>query len=258
MSLLQVALLALIQGLTEFLPVSSTAHLYCASRLFGWQRESLDRDIVLHLGTLLAVLVYFRGEWIEALHNIGLLWLLAAVSIPVGVTGLLLQRRVERSWRNPFVIGAMLVAIALFMGFAETYGRKARDLRSLHFPDAVAIGIGQAIAVIPGTSRSGVTIAAGLLRQLDRESAARLSFLLSTPVVAAAAAKALYDRRKSGRPPAQAAPFLVGVLVSAATGFAVLGWFLNYLRHGSLWPFVYYRAIFGIIVFALAFIRRPA
>jgi undecaprenyl-diphosphatase len=265
MSLLQVALLAMVQGVTEFLPVSSTAHMYLASRLFGWRREGLDPDIMLHLGTLLAVVVYFRGEWIEIFarafgpSHSGLLWLLAAGSIPVGLAGLVLQRQAERSWRNPVVIGGMLLVVALFMGFAETRGRKVRDLASLQLPDAVAIGIGQALAVAPGTSRSGITIAAGLLRDLDPESAARFSFLLSTPVIAAAAGKALYDRRKSGRRPVlRNSTFLAGIAVSAVTGFAVLCWFLDYLRHGSLWPFIYYRAIFGIMVTALAFIRRPA
>jgi undecaprenyl-diphosphatase len=265
MPLLQVALLAMVQGLAEFLPVSSTAHLYLASWLFGWRGEGLDLDIMLHFGTLLAVVVYFRRDWVEIFagafgptHS-GLLWLLAAGSIPVGVAGLVFELRAERSWRNPLVIGGMLLAVALFMGFAETRGRKIRDLATLHLPDAVAIGIGQAVAVVPGTSRSGITIAAGLLRNLDRESAARFSFLLSTPAIAAAAGKALYDRRKSGRRTAlRNATFLVGIAVSAVTGLAVLAWFLDYLRHGSLWPFIYYRAIFGIMVTALAFIRRPA
>ena len=153
----------------------------------------------------------------------------------------------------------MLLAVALFLGLAETRGLKTRHLASLQLPGAVVIGIGQALAVAPGTSRSGITIAAGLLRDLDRESAARFSFLLSSPAIAAAAGKALYDRRKSGQLPAlRNTALLVGVVVSAITGFAVLAWFLDYLRHGSLWPFVYYRTIFGIIVIALAFIRRPA
>ena len=265
MSLARVALLAMLQGLTEFLPVSSTAHLYLASRLFGWRGEGLDLDIMLHLGTLLAAVVYFGRDWVEIFAHAfgpthsGLLWLLAAATIPVGVAGLAFHRQAERRWRNPFVIGGMLLAVALLMGFAETRGTKMRPLAALGFPDAVAIGIGQALAVVPGTSRSGITIAAGLLRDLDRESAARFSFLLSTPAIAAAAGKALYDRRQSGRPPAlPTGVFLAGVAVSAITGFAVLSWFLEYLRHGSLWPLVYYRTIFGIIVSALAFIRRPA
>ena len=265
MSLPQVALLAMLQGLTEFLPVSSTAHLYLASRLFGWRSEGLDLDIMLHLGTLLAVVVYFCADWVEIFAHAfgpsqpGLLWLLAAGSVPVGVAGLVFRRQAERSWRNPFVIGGMLLAVALFLGLAETRGLKTRHLASLQLPGAVVIGIGQALAVAPGTSRSGITIAAGLLRDLDRESAARFSFLLSSPAIAAAAGKALYDRRKSGQLPAlRNTALLVGVVVSAITGFAVLAWFLDYLRHGSLWPFVYYRKIFGIIVIALAFIRRPA
>jgi undecaprenyl-diphosphatase len=265
MSLFEVALLAMVQGLTEFLPVSSTAHLYLTSRLLGQGREGLDLDILLHLGTLLAVVVYFWRDWIEIFagafgqpHS-DLLWLLAAGSVPVGVAGLIFRRQAEHSWRNPFVIGGMLIAVAFLMGFAEAHGNKEGGLAAVRLPDAVAVGIGQALAVVPGTSRSAITIAAGLLRGLDRQSAARFSFLLSTPAIAAAAGKAWYDRRKSARPPAlSTSAFLTGVAVSAITGFALLAWFLDYLRHGSLWPFVYYRAIFGIIVTALAFIRRPA
>jgi undecaprenyl-diphosphatase len=274
MPLLQVIVLALVQGLTEFLPISSTAHLYLTSWLFGWQVEGLDFDIALHIGTLLAVLLYFAGDWVQIIaqgfglrvrgdeelgHNRGLLWLLAVGTIPVGVAGLVFNKQAETTWRNPFVIGGMLIAVGVLMYLAEKAGRQQRDLSSINLPDGVAIGMAQALAVVPGTSRSGITITAGLFQNMTRESAARFSFLLSTPAIAAAAGKALYDMHKrGGLHGVFDTGFLVGVAVSAITGCFVISWFLHYLRRSGLRPFVYYRIVFGIIVIALAFIRRPA
>ena len=274
MPLLQVIVLAVVQGLTEFLPISSTAHLYLTSWLFGWQLEGLDFDIALHIGTLLAVLLYFARDWVQIVaqgfgirmkgddelkHNHMLLWLLAIGSIPVGIAGLVFNKQAETTWRSPFVIGGMLIAVGLLMYLADNAGRQQRDLSSVNLPDAVTIGVAQALAVVPGTSRSGVTISAGLFRNMTRESAARFSFLLSTPAIGAAAAKAIYDmHKKGGLHGVLHTDFLVGVAVSALTGCLVISWFLHYLRRGGLRPFVYYRIVFGIIVIALAFIRRPA
>jgi undecaprenyl-diphosphatase len=275
MPILQVIILAVVQGLTEFLPISSTAHLYLTSWLLGWQIEGLDFDIALHLGTLLAVLVYFARDWMQIVaqgfgiqmngdrelkHNHMLLWLLAIGTVPVGVAGLLFNKEAESTWRNPFVMGFMMIAVGVLMWLAENAGRQQRDLSSVHLADALTIGAAQALAVVPGTSRSGVTITAGLFRNLTRESAARFSFLLSTPAIAAAAGKALWDMRKHGAGfhAILSTEFLVGVGVSALTGCFVIAWFLHYLRRSGLRPFVYYRIVFGIIVLALAFIRRPA
>ena len=274
MPLLQVIVLAVVQGLTEFLPISSTAHLYLTSWLFGWQLEGLDFDIALHLGTLLAVLLYFAGDWVQIIaqgfgirvrgnyelkHNHMLLWLLAAGSIPVGIAGLIFKKQAETTWRNPFVIGGMLIAVGVLMYLAENTGWQQRDLSSIDLPDAVTIGVAQALSVVPGTSRSGITITAGLFRNMTRESAARFSFLLSTPAIAAAAGDALHGMYKhDGLRGLLTTDFLLGVAVSAITGCLVISWFLHYLRHGRLRPFVYYRIVFGIIVLALAFIRRPA
>jgi undecaprenyl-diphosphatase len=274
MPILQVIVLAVVQGLTEFLPVSSTAHLYLTSWLLGWHTEALDFDIALHIGTLLAIVLYFFRDWLQIVaqgfgmrfgrdeelkHNRMMLWLLAIGTIPVGVFGFVFNKQAETTWRNPYVIGVMLVAVGMLMWLAERAGRMRRDLSSLNLPDSVLIGLAQALAIVPGTSRSGITISAGLFRDFDRQSAARFSFLLSTPAIAAAAGKALYDMHKHGGFDAILnAPFLVGVAVSALTGCAVIAWFLHYLRRSSLLPFVYYRIIFGIIVIALAFIRRPA
>jgi undecaprenyl-diphosphatase len=275
MSILQVILLGFVQGLTEFLPVSSTAHLFLTSYFLGWQTESLDFDIMLHLGTLFAVLIYFLKDWLQIVaqgfgvrfgydqelkHNQMLLWLLAIGSIPIGAGGYLFNKQAETVWRTPMVMGIMLIAVGIIMWLAEEWSRKLRDMGSLNLTDAVSIGLAQALAIIPGCSRSGITISAGLFRNLTRESAARFSFLLSTPAVGGAAVKTLWDIHKhgGGLHTLLTMPFLVGVTVSAITGCIVIAWFLQYLRHSSLRPFVYYRVIFGIIVLALALIRRPA
>ncbi len=274
MPLTQVIILAVVQGLTEFLPISSTAHLYLTSWLLGWQTESLEFDISLHIGTLLAVLIYFLPDWIQIVgqgfgidaghdgelkNNRSLLWLLAVGSIPVGVAGLLFNKQAETTWRNPWVMGTMLVVVGILIWWADRSSRHVRDLGSLNLPDAVSIGVSQALAIVPGTSRSGITISSGLFRGLTREAAARFSFLLSTPAIAAAAAKALYDMHKqTSLHGILTTNFLVGVAGSTLTGCLVIAWFLHYLRRSSLMPFVYYRIVFGIIVLALAFIRRPA
>lgn len=274
MPILQVIVLAIVQGLTEFLPISSTAHLFLTSSLLGWNAESLSFDIILHLGTLIAVLLYFFRDWLQIIgqafgaqighdeelkHNRAMLWLLAAGSIPVGVAGLAFGKLAEGPWRNEYVIGGMLIGVGILMYIAENAGRRARDLGAVNFADAIAIGLAQALAVVPGTSRSGVTISAGLFRNMTRESAARFSFLLSTPAIAAAALKAVHDLHKQHELHALFTfPYLIGIAVSGLTGCAVIAWFLRYLRRSGLRPFVYYRIIFGIIVLALAFIRRPA
>jgi undecaprenyl-diphosphatase len=274
MPIYQVIVLAIVQGLTEFLPISSTAHLYLTSWLLGWHAESLTFDIALHIGTLLAVVIYFFRDWMQIIahgfglrfghdeeleRNSGLLWLLAIGSIPVGIAGLLFNKQAEGEWRNPMVIGSTLIILGVLLGLAEWYGRKTRDIAGVNFVDAGVIGVAQALAVVPGVSRSGITMTAGLFRNLNRETAARYSFLLSTPAIGAAAAKAIYDLIKhKAFDPTMRSAFAVGIVVSAVTGMIVIAWFLRFLRRRSLWFFVFYRIIFGIIVLALAFFRRPA
>lgn len=260
MSMAQVIVLAIVQGLTEFLPVSSTAHLYLSSWLLGWAPQALEFDTALHTGTLLAILIYFLPDWKEMLlHNLRLLGLLAVGSIPVGIAGLVFSRKAEDRWRNAYVMGVMLVLIGIVIWLADRSAGQHRDLRSVNLGDSIGIGLSQIMAIVPGTSRSGITITAGLFLDFTREAAARFSFLLSAPAVAAAAGKALYHlHEKKGLRRALKLKFVVGAALSASTGYAAIGWILHYLRQGSLRPFVYYRLIFGIIVLALASIRRPA
>ncbi len=274
MSIVQVVILAIIQGLTEFLPISSSAHLALAPWLFGWEDPGLAFDIALHLGTLAAVLIYFFKDWLQIIaqgfgltytndkeigRNRSLLWMLAVASIPIGIFGLKFNKQAETIWRTPYVIGTMLIVVGILMAIAERVGKQRREIGDINFVDSICIGISQALAIVPGTSRSGITITTGLFRDLDRQSAARFSFLLSTPAIAAAAAKALYDLLKhGGLTPDIRLQFFIGIVVSAAVGCIVIGFFLKYLRNHSLMFFVYYRVIFGIIVIALASFFRHA
>ncbi len=269
MPLLQVIVLGIVQGLTEFLPVSSTAHLALIPWLAGWRDPGLGFDIALHVGTLAAVLLYFFRDWWQVvaqgfgLHATGdpalqrnraLLWLLAAGSIPIGIAGVIFKQQAETTWRSPYVIAAAMIGVGLVMWWAEYSGRRQKDIGHVSATDALAIGVAQALAVVPGTSRSGVTIAAGLLRNLDRPTAARFSFLLSTPAIAAAAGKDFWDlmKHQGGIPPEMRTAFLAGIAVSAITGCLAIGFFLHFLRRRSLAFFIYYRIFFGIIVIALA------
>jgi undecaprenyl-diphosphatase len=273
MPIYQVVVLAIIQGVTEFLPVSSTAHLALAPWLLGWTDPGLTFDIALHLGTLLAVLGYFFRTWVQLVaHGFGidygddpllkqnrsLLWLLAIGTIPVGVCGYLFGKQAESTWRNPFVIGTMLIVVGVLMWVSERVGTRARDMGQVTLADSLVIGAAQALAIVPGTSRSGITITAGLFRNLDRVAAARFSFLLATPAIAGAAAKALHDLIKHGGLPADMrTAFVLGIVLSGITGLAVIALFLRFLQRHTLYFFIYYRIVFGIIVIALAASVRP-
>jgi len=272
MPLYQAIILAVIQGLTEFLPISSTAHLALAPWLFGWKDPGLTFDVALHAGTLVAVLIYFFRDWAQIIAqgfglNIGgdpqlkeqrgMLWLMAVASIPIGIFGYLFDKQADTTWRNPYLIGAMLIVVGILIWVAEWRKIGDKTMAGISWGDGVAIGAAQALSIIPGTSRSGITIIAGLFRGLNREAAARFSFLLSTPAVAAAVLKKLWDIHKHGGIAADMkAPFAAGIVVSGIVGAIVIAYFLRYLRHRSLMPFVYYRIVFGIIVIALAAIFR--
>jgi len=271
--LLHAIILGIIQGLTEFLPVSSSAHLALIPWLLGWNDQGLSFDIALHVGTVLAVVVYFFRDWVQVIAqgfglNIGsdpairrnpkLLWLLVLGSIPAGIAGLLVKDLAENVWRNnQYLIGSMLILVGLFMWWADNQGSRKKDLGNVSPADSLTIGAAQALALVPGVSRSGITICDGLLRNLDRASAARFSFLLATPAIAGADAKDAWDLMRhgggiAGIPQDMRTALLVGVVVSAIVGALTIQFFLNFLRRRSLSFFVWYRVIFGIMVIALA------
>ncbi|SRR5579875_348453 len=272
MPLLHAILLGILQGLTEFLPVSSSAHLIIVPWMLGWDDGGLTFDVALHVGTLAAVILFFFRDWIQIigqaiglraggdaalLKNRGLLWLLILGTIPGAAAGVLFDKQAETALRSPYIIATAAIVVGLILWLADSAGRKRKDIAQVSLLDSLAVGVAQAFAIIPGVSRSGSTIAAGLFRALDRPTAARFSFLLSTPIIAGAAAKKFWDLTKhgGGLPQDMQMAFLAGILASAITGCLAIAFFLNYLRRRSLAVFVWYRIIFGIMVIALAFFR---
>jgi undecaprenyl-diphosphatase len=273
MSLLEVIVLGIIQGLTEFLPISSTAHLVLIPQFLNWPDPGLSFDIALHVGTLIAVLIYFFRDWLQIIiqglggnfgtdpglrRNRMLLWLLILGTIPAGIAGLIFQKQADSTLRTPIIIGTSMVVIGIFMWWADRAGRQQKEMGHVSMADAAVIGVAQILSVIPGVSRSGITISAGMLRNLDRQTAARFSFLLSTPIILGAALKDAWDlfRHEGGVPHEMQVAFGVGILVSAITGGLTIAFFLNFLRRHGLAFFVAYRIIFGIIVIALAVFRH--
>jgi undecaprenyl-diphosphatase len=292
--LVQAAILGIVQGLTEFLPISSTGHLIIVPALLGWDDEVLHRlefDIALHVGTFFAVMFAFWRDWFNLARagirspfalfrrapagqpvGIGpardeeglvrdrsredadarLAWLIVIGTIPAAVAGALFQRQVESVLRSPMIVGTMMVVVAIVLAIVDSLAKRDRNEYSLGPWGAFAIGVGQAIALIPGTSRSGSTIATALALGLTRESAARFSFLLSAPITFGAVVKQSVDVARHGLTPSEMAMFAVGALTAGIAGVLAIHALLRYLRTQSLMPFVIYRVIVGTVVIALA------
>ena len=277
-------MLAVVQAFGEFLPISSSAHLILTRWFFGWSEldpaMDLTFDVSLHAGTLIAVLIYFFPTWInlivegfggrapmsassagfgnvddvESGRDRMLLWWIVLGTIPGAIAGKFLDKYAELKFReNYLLIGAMLVVVGLLMWLAEKLGGQRRPITGINAIDAILIGIAQAFALIPGVSRSGSTITAGLARGLDRESAARFSFLLLAPITAGAVLlKAHAVMKAGGLPAGMKTPFLVGISISAVLGLGVIAFFLRFLRTHSLNLFVIYRVLLGLVVIGLA------
>jgi undecaprenyl-diphosphatase len=272
MPLFQVVILAIVQALTEFLPISSTAHLFLFPWLLGWPDPGLTFTIAVHAGTLVAVLLYFFRTWLEfTLAGFGvayprtataeqvrtsrrLFWFLVAGTIPAALAGFLLEPYIETTFRSPYLMGTMLIVVGVLMWVVESGSQLSRTMDSLALGDALLIGTAQAIALIPGVSRSGITVIAGIFRGLTREAAARFTFLLSTPIIAGAAVKKLLDLRAA--PPAEETLFAlaVGAVVSAIAGYGVIAFLIRYLQTRTLKIFIVYRILFGIVILLLAFL----
>ncbi|HEX8818175.1 MAG TPA: undecaprenyl-diphosphatase UppP [Terriglobales bacterium] len=284
MPIYQAVVLAVVQGLAEFIPVSSSGHLIIVRRLLGWNELSpateLTFDVALHFGTLLSVLVYFRRTWFQIIRAAlggkvvrfsettdtdqkltaaeereerSLFWYLIIATVPGAIAGKLLEHSAEDYFREHiYLIAGALIVVALLMWWGEKVGQMTKPLTQVSFADSFLIGCAQAFALIPGVSRSGSTITAGLFRNLKREAAVRFSFLLSTPIIAGAALLKAHELRKEGLPPGMSAPFLVGVFISAVVGYAAIAWLIRYLQTNTLKVFVVYRIIVGIVVIGLA------
>jgi len=281
----QAIVLAIVQGLGEFIPISSSGHLIIVRRLLGWNELSpaheLSFDVALHFGTLLSVLFYFRRTWFQIVRaamggkvvrfsEAGatdasltteeqkeermLLWFLAIATIPGAIAGKLLEHSAEDYFREHiFLIAGALIVVALLMWLGESVGKLDKPLTRISFLDSLIVGVAQAFALIPGVSRSGSTITAGLFRNMTRDAAVRFSFLLSTPLIAGAALLKAHELRKEGLPHEMQMPMLVGIIVSALVGYAAIAWLIRYLQSNSLRVFIFYRIVAGIVVIALAF-----
>jgi len=258
----QALLLGLVQGVTEFLPISSSAHLILAPRALGWQDQGLAFDIAAHLGTLLAVVVYFRRDLVEIARD-GLrgrprdapgkgrlAWGILLGTVPVAVAGLLVQDLVATSARDPLLIAGTSIGYGVLLAWADRVATLRRGLEGMGYREALLVGAAQALALVPGTSRSGVTITAALLLGFDRPAAARFSFLLSVPAGFLVLAKDVLDFVQGEVSPEALPSMLVGFLAAAASGYLVIAGLLAWLRRGSLLAFAVYRVFLGGLILA--------
>lgn len=266
MPLYQAVVLAIVQGLTEVLPISSTAHLALFPWLLGWKDPGLTFDVALHAGTLVAVVAYFWRAWIDmfsAASGIGrlqnshsgenrrLFWFLVVATIPAGVAGWLFESAAENQLRHPEVIATALIVVGLLMWAGDGARTPKVVLGEVNFVDSILVGLAQALAVIPGVSRSGATMTAALFRGVNRQTAARFSFLLSTPIIGGAALKKSVEILHHGILPEMRLPFLVGILVAGVSGYLVIAWLIRYLERRTFKIFVVYRVAFGVVVLLL-------
>lgn len=283
MPILQAIILGIVQGLTEFIPISSSAHLVIIPWLFKWDDpalESLAFDIALHLGTLVALLWFFAGDWVRLVRagiasilerKIGddvdrrLAWLLVIGSIPGAIVGALAESKIEELFHPAYApiqpmamvtMGIIMALLGVALFAAERLARHLRKLNQISLRDAIMIGLSQALAIFPGVSRSGATITAGLALGLERETAARFSFLLSAPIIAGAGVKSLYDIFKDGMlDSSELTLFAVGFVAATISGYLCIKFLLRFLQKNSTNIFVYYRWALAVLIIIVALTR---
>ena len=272
--IVQALIMGIVQGLTEFLPVSSSGHLVIVPWLFGWDDAfltSLAFSVMLHLGTLVALLVYFRADWLRLVPagfatirdrsfrgepDRKLAWLLVAATIPAALVGFLFNDLFEETVRQVGLVAVTLIIGGVILWLADHLGARTKDVDDVTFPVAIGIGAAQALALIPGISRSGISISAGRIAGLDREAAARFAFLMATPITAGAG---IFEARKlvTGEAGVDVAvgPLVVGMIAAVVSGLAAIHFMLRYLRTRSLDIFVWYRFGLAAIVIVLLVVR---
>ena len=262
---LQAVVLGIIQGLTEFLPISSSAHLRILPEVFGWGDPGAAFTAVIQIGTELAVLIYFRKDiwrigttWVRSLFqpeyrghlDARMGWYIIIGSVPIVILGILLKDVIEKDFRSLWLIGTMLIVMGIVLGIADRVGRTDRTLKQMHVQHAVLMGGAQALALIPGVSRSGATLSMGRFLGYDREAATRYAFLLAIPAVIGAGLFELKDI-PNGENAYGWGPTLVATVVSFVVGYAAIAWLLKYVTTHSYLPFVIYRICLGSLVLAL-------
>ncbi len=265
MSAIEAIVLGLVQGLTEFLPISSSGHLRVVPAFFGWEDPGAAFTAVIQLGTMAAVLLYFRKDiwnivvtwlrelrtpWAQRSSDSKLGWYIIIGTIPIGIFGLAFSDQIEDGARSLYLIGTMLILFSFVMLAAEHWGKREREIDEMDGRDGLFVGFAQALALVPGVSRSGATISAGLLRGFDRTAAARYSFLLSIPAVVLSGLFELRDI--GGDSGASVGATIIATVVAFVSGYAAIAWLLRYLANHSLAIFVAYRIPLGILVIALA------
>jgi undecaprenyl-diphosphatase len=266
-NLLEAIVLGLVQGLTEFLPISSSAHQRIVPALLGWEDPGAAFTAVTQLGTEAAVLIYFWRDlwaiattWLRSLRdrrlradpNARLGWYLIVATIPIGILGLAFEHEIENGARNLWLVGTTLIVFGIVLGIADRVGRHERRIEELSTRDGIAIGLAQSLALIPGVSRSGATMSAGLLLGLERPAAAKFGFLLAIPAVVASGLfqlEGIISGEEGGDEPI--GYVLVATLISFVVGYAAIAWFLRYLAHHSVRIFVGYRIALGTLVLIL-------
>lgn len=273
MTLLQSIILGIIQGITEFLPISSSAHLVITPYLLGWHIPAQDGfifDVLVQLGTLLAVIIYFRRDlyriivavingmicrqpFSDPMSRLG--WLLVLATIPAVIAGVLFKDLVEQAFGSPLAAALFLLGTALLLVIAERVGKRTRQLDTITWMDALIIGCFQVISLLPGISRSGSTISGGMIRNLDRPTAARFSFLMSVPVMIGAGALAIVDLIKTPNFSLQIPTLIMGFIISAIVGYLSIRWLLSYLVKRPLYLFAIYCVLVSIIVLIFYFVR---
>lgn len=262
----QAAVLAIIQGLAEFLPISSSGHLVLVPRLLGWQDQGLAFDVAVHVGTLLAVVLYFRKDFVPLVGGLfrflggarddrygRMAFNLGVGTIPVGLAGLLFSDFIEANLRSPFIVAFQLALFGVVLYLVDRFGRRNRHETDLSIGQALMIGIGQALALVPGTSRSGITMTVALALGLTREAAARFAFLLSVPGISLAGGYEGFKllRGEGGAHPALG-EMLIGMVVSAVVGYVCIAFFLRFIARIGFLPFAIYRVLlagFILVVF---------
>ena len=265
MEMWQAVVLAVLQGLTEFLPISSSAHLILPSEVFGWPDQGLAFDVAVHVGSLSAVLYYFRADigamvaaWFRqvaggpASEDSRMAWYIIVATLPAGLCGVLLDGWIETNLRSMAVIASATIGFGLLLGWADRGGRERGAAVTLQ--TAVAVGLAQALALIPGTSRSGITMTAGLMLGLSRQQASRFSFLLSIPLILAAGLLKTVQLLAQGA----AAPWgfiAMGAALSGVTAYLCIRWFMRWVERVGFMPFVIYRVLLGLALFGLMAVR---
>ncbi len=262
MESLRTTVLAIVQGLTEFLPISSSGHLILVPQLLGWPDQGLAFDVAVHVGTLIAVLAYFRDELTEVARawfasfggemtgDARLGWAVLLGTVPVGVAGLVFGDFIETHLRSPMVIAATTIGFGALLWFADLRGARNHDEHSMSWREIIVIGCAQALALVPGTSRSGITMTAGLLIGLDRAGAARFSFLLSIPVIVLAGGFETMKLVRSPEP-VDLLALSLGAIVSAVSAYLCIRLFLKFLERTGMAPFAIYRFVLGALILAV-------